>query len=169
MEDILLHGAADIDIQPCNKMSYYAVFAVDRFEIIATNEVSGDQFQYEELRRKPGHAPRLVFATYPEDRAKLMEDILLHGAADIDIQPLYWHPYATGIRDILLRAKPLAELSADGANAREVRRWVARESGNVDDYVFLPVRGRVNDGAMILHRSIGYPVGMLSIDPWQGG
>ena len=148
---------------------YYAVFAVDRFEIIATNEVSGDQFQYEELRRKPGHAPRLIFATYPEDRAKLMEDILLHGAADIDIQPLYWHPYATGIRDIFSRTKPLADLAANDADMRKILRWTARHSGNVDDYVFLPVQGRANDGAMVLHRRIGYPIGMLGIDPWQGG
>ena len=144
---------------------YYAVFAVDRFEMIARNEVRGDQFQYDELRRKPGHAPRLVFATYPEDRAKLMKDILLHGAADIDIQPLYWHPYATGITDILLRAKPLAELAADDDDARKVLRGVARQSGNVADSVFLPVMARANDGAMVLHRSIGYPVGMLNIDP----
>jgi len=31
----------------------------------------------------------------------------------------------------------------------------------------LPVRGKAKDGAMVLHREIGYPIAMLNVDPWQ--
>ncbi len=153
-----------------DRRPYFAVFSVDRFELIAEAEVSGKPFQVASLRDKPAHAPRLVYAALPQDtdaHNALIDDVVFGGGEDIDRRPEFWLPYASGVAAVRERSKPLATLIAGGGRrAHVVRRWVDGQAGTIDDYVFVPVRGKKKDGAMVLHRDIGYPVAMLDADPW---
>ena len=49
---------------------------------------------------------------------------------------------------------------------RKAQRWLSRRGGAARDYLFLPLRGKEADAAMILHADIGYPVAALAVDPW---
>ncbi len=157
---VLLHG----------RQPYYAVLAVDRFEAVAVAEIDAAEIAYPELRRRPGHQPRLVYAEMPTDPAivdKLIDETVFGGEKDIDRRPEFWKPYPAGIRHLRQAARPLADLLAeDTGRGRQARRWLSRSGGAARDYVFMPLRGRAADAVLILHADVGYPVGALAADPW---
>lgn len=148
----------------------YTVFAVDRFEVVARSEVGPDEVDQPELRGKPGHAPRLVYAELPADPAeydRLLDAVLFNGESDIDRRPAYWRPYPEGVAVVRDASRPLAELLVEGdPRAAAVDRWLTVNEARAADHAYLPVRGKAGDATMILHADIGYPVGILPVDPW---
>ena len=148
----------------------FAVFAVDRFEAVAAREVELAQIHDPGLADRPGTAPRLVYAelpTDPEVMNRLIDETVLYGMADIDRRPEFWKPYPQGISALKQAAQPLQALLRSGdARAPYVRRWLQKRSLSADDFLYLPVQGSKADGTIILHADIGYPVGVLPIDPW---
>jgi hypothetical protein len=148
----------------------FSVFAVDRFEAVSSAEVNLADASAGLQVSRPGHAPRLVYAKLPEDpeaMSQLMDETVLMGMADIDRRPEFWQPYARGIATIKSAARPLDELlqGADGQNGT-ISDWLASQGGNANDYIYLPLRGRAGDAAVILHADIGFPVATLPVDPW---
>lgn len=148
----------------------YVVFAVDRFEVVSAGEIDRAMISDPRLRRRPGHEPRLVFAEMPaapEKLDKLLDDVLLQGLPDIDRQPEFWKPYSAGIAKVKQQARPLADLLApDDERAHLVRRWLASTAAEPQAFVYLPIRAKARFSAMIVHADIGYPVGVIPIDPW---
>ncbi len=157
---VLLHG----------RQPEYVVLAVDRFEAVPLGDIDTSQIAYDELRRRPGHQPRLVYAEMPTDPVivdRLIDETVFGGQKDIDRRPEFWKPYPAGIRHLQQAATPLAELvTEDSKRGRKARRWLSRRGGPARDYVFLPLRGSETDAAIILHADVGYPVGALAVDPW---
>lgn len=153
-----------------DRRPFYAVFAVDRFEVIARGEIDAAMLTREEFNTRPGHAPRLVYAALPDDvdkRNALIDDVVFGGGADIDRRPEYWHTYATGTAMIRSRARPLGVLlDGDEPRARRIRSWLGSQPGQASEYAYLPIRGRVADATMIVHADVGYPVDILTVDPW---
>jgi hypothetical protein len=153
-----------------DRRPYYTVFAVDRFEIVTRAEVDVSDLADEALRQRPGHTPRLLYAELPTDpkrREQLIDDVIFRGLADIDRRPEFWKPYAEGVMTVKAAAKPVSQLLNVG-DVREtsIRRWLSRQSGDLRDYQYLPLRGRTSDAMMIIHAGIGYPVDIIDVDPW---
>jgi hypothetical protein len=148
----------------------FVVFAVDRFEAVAPSEVDFGQLDKSRLAMRSGPTPRLIYAelpTDPDDMSRLIDETVTLGMQDIDRRPEFWRPYAQGMSFIKSAAKPLsAFLLLKDARAEPIERWLARQELPVDNYLYLPIRGRAADGVMILHADIGYPVDVLAIDPW---
>jgi len=149
----------------------FTVFAVDRFEVVARSEVDLAPLADSGLVARPGHAPRLIYAELPSDpevMSQLIDDTVFLGKADIDRRPEFWRPYAQGVATVKARARPLSLYLALGDDlAGPVHRWLARRNANASDYVYLPIRGRRGDAMMIVHADVGYPVGIVAVDPWQ--
>ena len=148
----------------------YVVFAVDRFEVVARSEIEPNTVPETGLRDKPGHAPRLVYAEIPRDPVeydRLLDAVLFAGEPDIDRRPRYWQPYPAGVRAVRDSARPVTELLAEGdPRASAITDWLRRQQGAAGDYASLPLRARAGDAAMILHARVGYPVGIVLVDPW---
>lgn len=149
----------------------FTVFAVDRFEVVTRMEVDLAPLDDNRMAMRPAHAPRLIYAELPSDpevMSQLIDDTVLLGKKDIDRRPEFWRPYAQGIAKLKAVAKPLAGflLPGDG-RAIPVQRWLARHNENASEYVYLPIRARGGDGIMIVHADIGYPAGILAVDPWS--
>jgi hypothetical protein len=148
----------------------FSVFAVDRFEAVSGKEVDLANAAAGLPVSRPGHAPRLIYAELPEDpeaMSQLMDETVLMGMADIDRRPEFWQPYAQGIATIKAAARPLEDLlKGDDGQRGIIDDWLAANGGSVGDYIFLPLRGRAGDAAVILHADIGFPVTTLLVDPW---
>lgn len=147
-----------------------AVFAVDRFELLPKAEIDAMPLDGECRARLRGVGPKLKYAALPTDGealSRLIDETVFQGQPDIDRRPEFWQPYAAGVSTLRAAAQPLAELSArDPAEARYLRRWLARQGGGIDDYLYLPIRARSGDGSIIIHAGTAYPVDVLAIDPW---
>jgi len=152
------------------RQPYYLVFAVDRFEAVSRLEVDTGQITYPSLLDRPGHEPRLVFAELPEDPEvfdRLLDETIFEGKKDIDRRPEFWKPYTAGIATMKAAAKPLSDLlNDDQERAGSVRRWLSRREEGADEFLYLPLRGKVRDVVIIVHADIGYPVDLLPVDPW---
>jgi hypothetical protein len=152
------------------RQPYYLVFAVDRFEAVSRLEVDTQQIAHASIFERPGHEPRLVYAELPEDPEifdRLMDETIFEGKKDIDRRPEFWKPYATGIATLKTVAKPLTELlNGDQARAESVAGWLSRRNERAESFLYLPLRGKTADVVMIVHADIGYPAGMLALDPW---
>ncbi|MDH3750191.1 MAG: hypothetical protein OEU40_06310, partial [Gammaproteobacteria bacterium] len=149
---------------------YYTVFAVDRFESVSRVEVDATQMGFAKFDTRPGHEPRLVYAELPQDRQafdQLMDETVFQGKEDIDRRPEFWKPYTVGIPILKSAAKPLEDLlRGDEGRAARVQRWLTEQDGARREYLYLPLRGKSGDVTMILHADIGYPVDILTVDPW---
>jgi len=146
---------------------YFAVFAVDRFQLLAANEVDWGDIRYSELRSKPFGGPRLVYAKLPEDPsaiAALIDEIVLGGGVDIDRRPELWLPYPEGVQSVRERLISL-DMASGGATA--VEAWLKSDALDAADFGYLPLRGRVADASIVIDRSSGSPIKMLDFDPWQ--
>jgi hypothetical protein len=148
----------------------FVVFAVDRFEAVAASEIDPESLTNIHLELRPAYRPRLIYAELPTDvdaMSKLIDETVLMGMQDIDRRPEFWKPYPQGMAFVKRAAKPLSELlPASDDRADFIEQWLARQKLSVDDYLYLPIRGRTTDGMIILHADIGYPVDVLAIDPW---
>jgi len=152
------------------RQPFFTVFAVDRFEAVSSAEIDMAQIGHDVIRTRPGREPRLVYAELPQDPevfSKLIDETVFEGKADIDRRPEFWRPYTAGIPVIKAAAKPLVTLlDGDERRAARVHRWLSRQKGSPENYVYLPLRGKTGDAAMILHADVGYPVDILEVDPW---
>ena len=148
----------------------FTVFAVDRFEVVTAREVDMQAVLAGGIEPRPAHAPRLVYAQMPSDpaaRSRLVEETVIGGMADIDRRPEFWRPYAAGVTRVLAIARPLVELTETDVERKPVvARWLQGAVGDATDYVYVPIRGRRRDAAMVLHVRTGYPVDIIDVDPW---
>lgn len=149
---------------------YFAVFAVDRFEAVAWQDISGSDVPQDFLVGQPGQKQRLVYAELPEDPERmlaLIDETVFQGMADIDRRPEFWKPYSDGIVTVKAAARPLeALLDRDDRRSVAVNKWLVKSGGSAQDYIVLPLRGRADDAIIILGADTGYPVATLAIDPW---
>ena len=166
--EIFILGWALVEID--ERRPAFAVFAIDRFEAVMRSEVDLSQLADSRLATSPGFAPRLIYAELPTDAevmSQLIDDTVFLGKKDIDRRPEFWKPYTAGISTLQAVARPLEHfLTPNDRRAGPIRRWLARHRAEAQDYVSLPLRARSGDGIMIIHADIGYPAGVLAVDPW---
>ena len=149
---------------------YYTVFAVDRFESVSKVEIDIATIGNAALSTWPGHEPRLVYAELPQDPeilSNLIDETVLQGKQDIDRRPEFWRPYTAGIEVVKAAAKPLEGLLvADDRRAAAVQHWLGRQEADVSEFLYLPLRGKTGDATIIVHADVGFPVDIISVDPW---
>lgn len=151
---------------------YYAVFAVDRLEVLARRDVDPVAAAGVEFARKPVIGPMLAYAEVPTDPAefqRLLTETLFEGKPDIERRPERWRPYEDGRAAILARAGKLSELAAKHPEYEATIRRASTAIGQDPSAVaYVPVIG--SDGALtlVIDSETARPLKVLDIDPWKG-
>ncbi len=148
---------------------YYTVFAVDRFQVLAKDEVELATVPSGRLGDKPFVGPLLVVAVLPQDPQayqRLLEEVLFEGKLDLDRRPEFWQPYAERSADVIARGTPLETLAQARPDAREEIERFAREDPAL---IYVPLVGREHDFAFVVDPETATPVGILNVDPWLSG
>ena len=152
------------------RQPYFTVFAVDRFETHSRYGVLDFDLARDRFGARPTHEPRLVVARLPEDleeRDQILEETLLQGMPDIGQRPEFWSPYVSGVAEVIAAARPLSDLlDSGGERARAVGAWLHSDGRDPGGYKYLPLSGKEHDAAVIIDRSIGFPVATIVVDPW---
>ncbi|NIL93274.1 MAG: hypothetical protein GTO71_02270 [Woeseiaceae bacterium] len=152
------------------RQPYFTVFAIDRFEAVSRQGVVDFDAATAKFGTRPGHQPRLIFASLPEDPDRmqaLIDETVLMGMADIDRRPEFWAPYASGIAAVKQAARPLADLmGADEERAKAVGAWLTSSGRSAGAFLYVPLRGKAADAVIVLDAAIGFPVGTIAVDPW---
>jgi hypothetical protein len=146
---------------------YYLVFAVDRFHILAREDIVAPEPAW---ASKPLRGPEKVVAKLPEDpvaRNRLVEETVFGGAPDIELRPEFWTRYASETENIAARAAPLAALRRAGDTvARQVDGIVQALGVSEDALGFLPINSKKRDAAAIIDKSTAEIVAVIAVDPW---
>ena len=148
----------------------FVVFGVDRFTTVPAAEVDFDQLQYPELKRVVGIGPILAEAKPPND-PKLRQDLLfavvLEGQKDLEFRPELYHPYRPDLQHLRLRNIDLSKIATLSTDAKHtINTFLASQGGQMENYLYLPLKGKNTDIVMVLSPKNGLPVGSISINPW---
>lgn len=164
----LLYGTAVI----FQERPYYAVFAVDRFEVLAKRDVDAAAIAGTAFENKPLVGPVLAVASIPSDPAefqRLLEETLFEGKPDIERRPDRWSAYTESKDAVLSRAQPLSALLEDRPGAAEE---VARVSRALDmspsEIFYLPAVGGDRALTLVIDPETALPLRVLDFDPWAG-
>ncbi len=150
----------------------YVVFAVDRFEVVAYNEIVRDSLERADFSIIP--PPDLLgFAVVgssmplaPEEREKILTSSL-NGGADLAQMPEYFVPFDSQKATAATRAHP-ARLLADEPMDPQRRDTLLELLEDHANLGFLPLMGTSRDGVVLLDRTTGNIVRMMDIAPqWQ--
>ena len=148
----------------------FVVFGVDRFTSIPAAEVDFDQLQYPELKRIAGIGPMLAEAKPPKDpklRQDLLFGVLMGGQKDLEFRAELYEPYRPDPQQLRSRGIDLSKIAALNADAKQaIDAFVVSQGGRLEDYLYLPLKGKNTDIVMVLSPEDGLPVGSISINPW---
>ena len=162
----LLYGGMIIDQQ----RPAFVVFGVDRFTTIPAAEVDFDRIQYPELKRSAGIGPRLAQIRPPDDpqqRRELLFAVLLEGQKDLEYRAEFYEPYRPDLAHLRARSIDLAKIAARDATAQAaIDAFAEQHDGRLDDYFYLPLRGKNQDLVLALSATDGMPAGWIPISPW---
>jgi hypothetical protein len=162
----LLYGATVI----YTERPYYAVFAIDRFEVLAKRDVAAAAIAGTAFTDKPLVGPILAFArlpSEPEAIQRLIQETLFEGKPDIDRRPELWRPFDEERAAVLARARPLSELAAQQPAQREAIDSLSESLGeDPDSLAYVPVIGTAGPLTMVIDGETARPIAALSIDPW---
>ncbi len=149
----------------------YMVFTVDRFDLVAANEIREEELARvtdAEFRGLPWGAPRNIAVRSPSDpgeQVRIIQSAL--AGADLQTFPQYYVQYAALARSALKASRPLSMLRArsPGESAR-IDRALAELGRREDRTHFLPLKARSRDYCVLLDAWSGEIVGFLDLLPW---
>ncbi|GHD74254.1 fimb protein [Luteimonas padinae] len=149
----------------------FLVAAVDRFVVVAANELEPDDLaeaSQPRWRELSWTGPVLVAAALPHD-AKQREELMSSALSGKDIEkfPRYFVDYEEAIPSLLERARPLSQLRAkQPTQARRIDVWLRRTKQSEDSVVWVPLVARSKDITMLMDKHTGMPLDALSVPPW---
>jgi hypothetical protein len=146
----------------------YTVFAVDRFEVAAANEISRDELARArpEFAALPLTGPRVVAAAIPTNGNDQLTIAMrtMTGGGELKSLPEYYVNYDAEAARVAARAKPLKELEKRNAELPAV--VLERLEKAPDDLGFVPVVGRFRSMTAIVDKRSGAIESIVDVDPW---
>ena len=148
----------------------FMVFGVDRFTTIPAAEVEFDKLKYPELQRLASIGPLLAQARLPDDpkrRQELLFGVLLEGQKDLEFRAELYEPYRPDLAQLRSRSIDLDQIAArDEAAKAAMAAFAKQHNGRLEDYFYLPLRGKNKDIVLALSAQDGMPAGWIPISPW---
>ncbi len=150
----------------------FLVFAVDRFVLVAANELSDEDLSQAELpqfKSLSWTGPRVVGTKRPttiQERNQLLFSSVFE-QKDIDRMPKYYIPFEEQDGDLHNRVIPLDKLLSRDAGTRDLITRALHKAGREKDQVgYLPLLARKFYMAMLVDKTSGVPLSAVHVDPW---
>jgi len=150
----------------------FVVFVVDRFTSIPAAEVESDRLKYPELKHSTSSGPRLAQIRLPDDpklRQELLFSVVLEGQKDLEFRAELYEPYRPDLAQLRSRSIHLGQIAVRDAVAKtKIAAFAEQHNGRLEDYFYLPLRGKNQDIVLALSAQDGMPAGWIPISPWLG-
>jgi hypothetical protein len=145
---------------------YYAVYVIDRFQILAERDVDKTTITNEAFLHKPWNQPIYIVAIMPDDpaeRSRITEEIFFESKRDVHQRPELWSTYADGEAQVRAKARPLKALLEQRP---EIGSQIESFSAEADELLYVPVVGRKHILTMVLDAGTLRPLDVIDVDPW---
>jgi hypothetical protein len=148
----------------------FIVFALDRFEAVATNDWPEDERLKASQHAIPNmFAPSVVavrMPTDPDERNKLVL-AAASGGPDIPQMPKYYVPYESDLAQVIKRVQSIDQLKKlNPTLGSEIDRAIVGLGKAQSDVGFLPLKGAHKDATVILDKKTGAILGNFPFQPW---
>ena len=149
---------------------YFMVFTLDRFDVLARDEVVG-QITNPAFLDKPFSGPVLLYANMPAAESaayqRLLQEVMFEGKPDIQYRPEFWSPYGERQHMAPQAARPLADLRAARPESAEcIDDMAGGRNADIAHLRFVPAMMGNGHFAVVLDGSSGDVVGYIKTDPW---
>lgn len=143
----------------------YAVFSDDRFILTNVSSLYPRQDWSTQLTSSFFSSPKLVYAKTPDDprdKSKLIVEILLKRAPDINNRPKYYEPLEQHVHTVFSKSIDLNTLLLNEEIKEKLSFFLIKHGGVAEDYAYFPLQGN-NQKKMIwvFNRSEAEPVGII--------
>ena len=150
----------------------YTVFCMDRFDLVFANDLTKeklDKVSDTNFQSIPWGRPQLAAAQNPDDPEE-RNDVIFNstfGGDDLPQLPQYYVPYSTQKALVLEKLQPLDNLkSFNSGNEAAVDQLIGKYATNKVDVGFLPLRGKVQDLTVIVHKDSADVLEIVDLNPW---
>jgi hypothetical protein len=149
----------------------YTVFAVDRFEVTAANEISSSELERAspEYASLPLTGPRVVAAILPADPQERLGIAMraMGGGTDIKALPRLYAPYKSIATTAAEKARPLAQLEKKNplVSARVIAE-LRNDPSAPHASGYLPIVGRFRSMTAIVNKRSGEIETIVNVNPW---
>ena len=150
----------------------YLVFVGDKFLIASASTIEKEDLlvaSRAEWRKIPLTGPQLVAAEVPKDPA-LKNKLVMAALSfrDLDQFPQTYVPYVSARDKILKVARPLVELRAIApGNPAAVEKFLRSNGRPESDFIFVPLRTRWQEMAVILDAETTGLIKIIPAQPWN--
>ena len=151
----------------------YTTFCVDRFDLVFANDLTDEKLAKvsdANFKSVPWGRPQLVAAKNPDDLEE-SSDVLFSaafGGDDLPQLPQYYVPYLTQKASVLEKLQPLDKLKPfNSGNEAAVDRLIDKYGGDKAVAGFLPLRGKVQDLTVIVHKDSAEVLEIVDLNPWH--
>lgn len=148
----------------------FVVFGIDRFSTVTAAEVEFDRLKYPVLQRTTGIGPLLAQARPPENlklHQELLFGVLFEDKKDMEFRAELYEPYQPDLQQLRSHSIDLTQIATLSADAKQaIAEFAAQHDGRLDDYLYLPLKGKNKDIVMVLSPKDGLPVGSIPTSPW---
>lgn len=149
----------------------YAVYNVDRFDLVFANDLTPDKLKAAPAGFKtiPLWSPQVIGALPSKDR-QVRQRIMFNAAAggdDLPQMPEFYVPYER-VKEIAAgRIQPIERLKESNPGQQDAIDALVRKYGAQDQIGFLPVRGKVQDVAAIVEKGSAKVLEFVRFKPWR--
>lgn len=103
----------------------------------------------------------------PKLRQELLFGVLTRGEKDIEFRSEFYEPYKPDLQVLRSHGISIQKISTLNAKAKQaVEQFIVQRGNRLEDYLFLPLKGKNKDIVMALSPTDGIPVGFIGISPW---
>lgn len=148
---------------------YYNVFNVDRFTLLSDRNIDKEAIWNPALSKADWQGPKMIYAHAGKDMEEKNELVLRMMNTGLDLVQMAdrYDLYENNLADVLAHSIDIrSRVAADPGQVQRLDDMLARRGGREQDYAYLPIEGRKQDGVAVLRRSDGVLVDVLLIDPW---
>ena len=151
---------------------YFSVFAVDRFVLVARDDVDAAEWAAtaKRLGSKPFVGPLRIVAKTPTDNAamqRLIVETVFDGKPDIERRPEFWWPFDQYAAEVSAKAKPLGSLRGRGSEITGLIESLPSRLGLPESRLgVLPLVARNRDFSLVIDTATSQPLEVLDLDPW---
>ena len=146
----------------------YITYAADRFTLITANEVDPQKAKLAIFKKSKLAGPTIAYAKQPDDpkeAGKIMLDVVLTGAPDIDKRPELYDTFDKHLVDVFSKSIDPEKMLKHEATKAELMKFTDKH-GHQDKFAFLPLSGQGKDVIWALDKKTGKPVDVININPW---
>lgn len=149
----------------------FIVFNTDRFDVVYANEFSEARaklVKLTEFKAFPIFGPEIIGARLPSDSQKANEIIedAIAGEDDVQYMPELYMSYQGIAADVGKQAKDLTELYRfNKSDRQQVDELINRFSSVNDKIGYIPLKGRINDVAVVVNKADGQILEFSKLKP----